>query len=153
MMGPTRAAALPICTMDVYSMAAAHVEAKMAAQMGGAGELEAVEFNCRIPSSLEELDLLHQVSGGWVPSSASIRPGPSTRQKKADHMEACNRLYVSECDYILDNIFELDTHDSGGKFAVCRQQLDGMRRHIFLPNEFAYATPDGTNHWVMWYSY
>eukprot|EP01125_Pyxidicula_operculata_P020115 TRINITY_DN7366_c0_g1_i5.p1 TRINITY_DN7366_c0_g1~~TRINITY_DN7366_c0_g1_i5.p1 ORF type:complete len:171 (+),score=7.68 TRINITY_DN7366_c0_g1_i5:145-657(+) len=108
-------------------------------------------MKCRVPSSPDYLEQL-KCEVGWTPGRENIRPSPDIVQKKLIHNQDILDVYASEGDFVLHTIFGfVSTRNNEGKLEVKKDNLPQIRR--FTRNIFPYNLPEGTNHYIMWYSY
>ena len=105
----------------------------------------------KINSDLHALDLLAAVHG-WTPSSINIRPCEDVLSKKKHLLEQVDNFYESFKDYIHDVIFQVQmTVNENGKLkSIARPGQSSMV--CLSPNLFPYQLPEGTSHYVLWYS-
>lgn len=118
----------------------------------------------KISSNAESMEALHLVHG-WIPGSASIRPNPTTIEKKANFIANLLNRYATLQDFVLHRFFGLTTAVRGDwihsrtyvpdtEIAAARSTAsESSHRHAFrlVPNLFAYQVPAGTHHSVIWF--
>jgi len=114
-----------------------------------------LRINCRVSGQLEELEALH-LALSWPPGKVHIRPLPELKAAKERHTLVVRRGWRGEADFVLHSLFGIQpSMAADGRAAVDEEGWRGFeqrQRRAFAPNEFRYATPAGTKHWVMWYS-
>ena len=104
----------------------------------------------KIKSDLRALDQLAAVHC-WTPSSANIRPGEKIIVQKQHLLEQVNTFYESFKDYIHDSIFQFQmTLNENGKLKSIVEP--GQQSKTLSPNLFPYKLPEGTSHYVLWYT-
>ena len=118
----------------------------------------------KISSNLESMEELH-LKHGWIPGSASIRPDPTTIDRKANYMANLLMRYATLQDVVLHRFFGLKTALQGNwtqsRMYVPESEIVAARfaasvnspRHAFrlVPNLFPYQVPTGTHHSVIWF--
>lgn len=105
----------------------------------------------RVDCDPENLHRLH-TTRNWVPTRDSIRPDATTLRRKLRYFERNEAKYRSRVDMILHEIFQLEnTILPDGRISVEEEKSDVKK--IFVQNMFPYSVPEGTNHYVMFYTY
>ena len=100
------------------------------------------------PRSLDEL----YERTKWTPSSRHIRPTPENIEKKEHLMNQIKIFYASFKDYIHESIFnfQMTVNDQGELESTnFGKQHEKVR---LIANKFPYQLPEGTDHYVLWYS-
>lgn len=111
------------------------------------------QLNCKIDSDIKVLDALNKTFK-WIPSSENIRPIQELIEKKESDYTFFDNFYSSVTDQILIRYFKFPSriNRKSNKMEI-KISLENIRDKIFLENEYPYNLPDGTNHYVMWYTY
>ena len=90
---------------------------------------------------------------GWTPSRDHIRPSPEVIAQKALSLEQLQAEYEDEHDFILVDVFGFEaTVSESGRKVVDKTKLVNASLKVFTSNHFPYSLPEGTKHYVMWYS-
>lgn len=109
------------------------------------------KLNCKVSSDAEELQKLHE-KYPWVPGKENIRPAPENKERKHEYLETVCAQYASEGDYVLQTVFGIAPEKGpDGKYFVPRDKLRKMS--VFDRNLFPYMLPQGTRHFIMWYTF
>ena len=104
-------------------------------------------LRCRVSSSVEELQLLHEVYA-WVPGAEHIRPTPEVRAQKETFLLNLDSMWASQIDFVHHHIFGAPaTRRPDGRRASARPTAGAS---VFKPNHFPYQLPAGTEHHVLW---
>jgi hypothetical protein len=111
---------------------------------------EHTAWNCKIPSGIDQLAELQRVAL-WIPGPANVRPSEEVKEAKAAHIDSVLRMYATEGDYVMATVLGAATEaDMNGLLRACPL---AARHKCLQRNEFPYQMPEGTRHFVMWYSY
>ncbi|KAH3732039.1 hypothetical protein Pelo_17126 [Pelomyxa schiedti] len=119
------------------------------------------KLNCHVSNDTEELQRLHEVVG-WTPGREHVRPLPENKQRKAEYMANVLSQYASPGDYVLSTVFgfapvEVPVERPTGEqifpmmLHVPNEHLP--RKKIFDRNMWSYQLPEGTRHFLMWYTW
>ena len=88
----------------------------------------------------------------WIPGEKNIRPTESQIKEKEEFFNRILLHYSSIRDYILIEIFNLNSNfDDMGKLKL-EIKTDILNNYKFIKNMFPYDLPQNTHHYIMWYS-
>mmetsp|Transcript_24484 Transcript_24484/g.38180 ORF Transcript_24484/g.38180 Transcript_24484/m.38180 type:complete len:167 (-) Transcript_24484:74-574(-) len=105
----------------------------------------------KVSSDIEALAAL-KVIHPWVPGRDNIRPTPEVIEAKKNFIVERVVQFQTEADYVWGDVFGLPVSiNEGGSLFVERGHVSDDHR-TFKPNLFPYQLPEGTEHWVMWYT-
>lgn len=112
-----------------------------------------MKINNKINPCYTNLDMLNS-NYKWIPSSENIRPIEDIIKKKDIDCKTNNILYSTNIDQVLIRYFNIKKKINriNNKFES-KINIDNLREKVFIPNEYPYNVPEGTNHYVMWYTY
>ena len=112
-----------------------------------------MKINNKINPCYTNLDMLNS-NYKWIPSSENIRPIEDIIKKKDIDCKTNNIIYSTNIDQVLIRYFNVKKKINriNNKFES-KINIDNLREKVFIPNEYPYNVPDGTNHYVMWYTY
>ena len=111
------------------------------------------QLNCKIDSDIQVLDELNKTFK-WIPSSENIRPIQEVIEKKESDYSFFDNFYSSITDQILIRYFKFPSRiNRKNNKMESKISLQSVREKFFLENEYPYNLPEGTNHYVMWYTY
>tara|TARA_B110000977_G_C11082482_1_gene493370 strand:+ start:3861 stop:4352 length:492 start_codon:yes stop_codon:yes gene_type:complete len=106
-------------------------------------------MNCKISPNIDNLIKLHS-EYKWIPGKNNIRPSDKNLQKKKNLICIVNKFYESILDYIYDSMFSFPINfNSDGKL---KASIIVPQINVFKKNDFPYLLPNGTNHYIMWYT-
>ena len=107
----------------------------------------------RISSNIESLNTIH-ADNNWVPSGEQIRPLPEIVEKKENDYLKFDSFYSSVKDQILIRYFNYPSRiNRNSNKLESKVFLKNIKEKIFIKNEYPYQVPEGTQHYVMWYTY
>ena len=109
-------------------------------------------FNCKINTDIDALNELNK-KYGWIPGGNNVRPSPVTLEQKIKDMDNIELFYASKRDYLLENIFQLNTEiNADGKCFVKSIPVDfNQYDSQLLENKYPYEVPENTKHFILWY--
>ena len=108
-------------------------------------------MQCKISSDINNLNKINK-KYSWVPSELNIRPSSKIINTKNNFLKTIDTFYESYLDYIYSDIFEFKNEfNESGRIKVLKDNI--YKKVIFQRNMFPYELPDGTQHYVLWYSY
>ena len=112
-----------------------------------------MKINNKINPCYSNLDMLNS-NYEWIPSSENIRPNEDIINKKAVDNGTYNIIYSTNIDQVLIRYFnikkKINRNDNKFESVI---PITNLKKKIFIPNEYPYDVPKGTNHYVMWYTY
>ena len=109
------------------------------------------KFCCKVNSDSEYLEELNK-KFFWIPGKNNIRPKEETLNEKENYLNKIKIFYENEKDFILTEIFNLrPSMNNEGKIYVKNEDIE--KKYLLKENKFSYNVPEGTFHYVLWYSY
>lgn len=110
-------------------------------------------YRGKISSDLEEMQKLQQMFK-WMPGKDSIRPDAETLARKQKFNEMVKSCYFSEADYLYETVFRIPAErDAADGLKRVDRELVTKQKRVFDRNQFGYALPDETRHFIMWYTF
>eukprot|EP00808_Paulinella_micropora_P024906 g73161.t1 len=129
----------------------------------------------QVPSAVDALQQLHD-KHPWLPGKEHVRPLPAIKLWKQQFASSLRQQYASETDYVLATIFGfapelksvrvqtgLDQTDKSRMakaqevtqtlYMVPRERLAERKTYRLVRNSFPYQMPEGTRHYIMWYTW
>ncbi|KAH3766699.1 hypothetical protein Pelo_1428 [Pelomyxa schiedti] len=118
-------------------------------------------INGKVFKRPEMLNSLHKTMG-WIPGWEHVRLLPADQHRKEEFMANIRTQYLSMGDYVLATLFGMLPVE------VTVERPDGATRHttllhvptenlphkkVFTRNIWPYHVPDGTEHFLMWYTW
>ena len=112
-----------------------------------------MKINNKINPCYTNLDMLNSIYK-WIPSSENIRPIEDIIKKKDIDSKTNSIIYSTNIDQVLIRYFNIKKKINriNNKFES-KINIDNLSEKVFIPNEYPYNVPEGTNHYVMWYTY
>ena len=112
-----------------------------------------MEINAKINPCNKNLDMLNSIYK-WIPSSENIRQIEDIIKKKDIDCKTNNIIYSTNIDQVLIRYFNIKKKINriNNKFES-KINIENLHKKIFISNEYPYNVPEGTNHYVMWYTY
>ena len=107
-----------------------------------------MEINNQIDSDLQTLKKYNEIYP-WIPNENQIRPTKMIITFKNMLMEKIKREYNSTRDYILMNMFQMESYRNNGKITA-KEPLEIFNH--FEVCRFRYQIDPTAFHYIMWYT-